>query len=164
MVRKQECGDKVTFNQMGQHIFRQINGSDTYNRVDKPNMNNSSIVNPSKSGAAFVDTKELGPKKKKATDAQRIDDEARNATGHYLPRKGGTQARNNAFKSNLFNVIDHVRNSQTGAGSEYLGGFKPKNVSQFGGSRPGLLTWDETNYNQPATAHSRKRSENHNAF
>ena len=40
MVNKQECGDKVTFNQMGQHIFRQINGTDTYNRVDKPNMNN----------------------------------------------------------------------------------------------------------------------------
>ena len=40
MVNKQECGDKVTFNQIGQHIFRQINGTDTYNRVDKPNMNN----------------------------------------------------------------------------------------------------------------------------
>ena len=116
------------------------------------------------SGSFKLAKVELGPKKKKVTDAQRIDDEARNATGHYLPKKGGTQARHNAFKSNLFNVIDHVKSSQTGAGSEYLGGFKPKNVSQLSGSRAGLLTWDETNYNQPATAHSRKRSENHNAF
>ena len=91
---------------MGQHIFRQINGTETYNRVDKPNMNNQAIVNPSKSGAAFVDTKEMGPKKKKVSDAQRIDNEAQNATGNYLPRKGGTHARNNAFQSNLFNVID----------------------------------------------------------
>ena len=60
-------------------------------------MSNQAIVNPSKSGAAFVDTKEMGPKKKRVTDAQRIDEEARNATGHYLPRKGGTHARNNAF-------------------------------------------------------------------
>ena len=54
-------------------------------------------MNPSKSGAAFVDTKEMGHKKKKVSDAQRIDEEARNATGIYLPKKGGTHARNNAF-------------------------------------------------------------------
>ena len=53
MIRKQECGDSVSYNQIGTHIFRQLNGTDTYNRVDKPNMNNAQIVNPDKSGKAF---------------------------------------------------------------------------------------------------------------
>ena len=66
----------------------------------------------------------MGPKKKKVSDAQRIEEEARTVTGRYLPRKGGTHARNNAFHSNLHNVIDQVKSSQTGAGSEYISGFR----------------------------------------
>ena len=53
MISKHENGDFQTFDRMGTHIFRQLNGCDTYNRVDKPNMNNAAIVNPDKSGKAF---------------------------------------------------------------------------------------------------------------
>ena len=66
MIRKQECGDSVSYNQMGTHIFRQLNGNDAYNRVDKPNMNNSKLVAPDNSGKAFQETE--GPKKKKLVD------------------------------------------------------------------------------------------------
>ena len=127
MIRKQECGDNVSYNQMGTHIFRQLNGNDAYNRVDKPNMNNSKLVAPDNSGKAFQVTE--GPKKKKLVDGQRVDEEARHVTGNYVPRKGGTAARNDAFKSNLFNVIDQERSRKTGSERDYIGGFKSKNVS-----------------------------------
>jgi len=68
MIRRQECGDSVSYNTMGTHIFRQLNGTETYNRVDKVNMNNVAVVAPEKSGEKFAST-QLGPRKKKQTDA-----------------------------------------------------------------------------------------------
>ena len=59
MIRKVECGDNVSYNQFGTHIFRQLNGSDCYNRVDKINMNNVNIVSPEKTGKAFNDASNL---------------------------------------------------------------------------------------------------------
>lgn len=74
MIRRQECGDSVSYNTFGTHIFRQLNGSEAYNRVDKVNMNNVAIVAPEKSGKAFSDADELAPRKKKQTDALVIDE------------------------------------------------------------------------------------------
>jgi hypothetical protein len=50
LLRKHESGDFVTYNELGKHIFRQLNGTDIYNRVDKINMNNPKIVSPEKVG------------------------------------------------------------------------------------------------------------------
>jgi len=50
MIRKHEAGDFVTYNEFGKKIFRSLNGSETYNRVDKINMNNPKIVSPEKTG------------------------------------------------------------------------------------------------------------------
>ena len=57
---------------MGTHIYRQLNGCDAYNRVDKSNMNDPRMVAPDKRAKAFQETE--GPKKKKLNDAQRIDE------------------------------------------------------------------------------------------
>ena len=50
LIRKHESGDFVTFNEFGKHIFRQLNGTELYNRVDKINLNNPKIVSPEKTG------------------------------------------------------------------------------------------------------------------
>lgn len=50
LIRKHECGDFVSYNEFGKNIFRQLNGTETYNRVDKINMNNTKIVSPEKAG------------------------------------------------------------------------------------------------------------------
>jgi len=50
LLRKHEAGDFASYNDLGKHIFRQMNGSEVYNRVDKINMNNPKIVSPEKTG------------------------------------------------------------------------------------------------------------------
>ena len=159
MIRRQECGDSVSYNTFGTHIFRQLNGSEAYNRVDKVNMNNVAIVAPEKSGKAFSDTDELPTRKKKQTDALVIDEQARHVTGNYVPRKGGTQTRNNAFQSNLFNVLDMDRSRQSGAERDYVSSFKQKNTSHQKGDS-NLLAWNESNYSTVPTA-SKKRNDSH---
>jgi hypothetical protein len=44
LIRKHESGDFVTYNELGKQIFRQLNGTEIYNRVDKINLNNPQIV------------------------------------------------------------------------------------------------------------------------
>ena len=50
LTRRHEAGDFVNYNEFGKKIFKQINGSDSYNRVDKINMNNPMIVSPQNTG------------------------------------------------------------------------------------------------------------------
>ena len=44
MIRKHDAGDFVQYKDVGPRVFRQMNGSDDYNYVDKINMNNPNIV------------------------------------------------------------------------------------------------------------------------
>ena len=50
LIRRHEAGDFISYNEFGKHIFRQLNGTEHYNRVDKINMNNAKIVSPEKVG------------------------------------------------------------------------------------------------------------------
>lgn len=50
LIRKHESGDFVNYNEFGKQIFRQLNGTELYNRVDKINLNNPKIVSPEKTG------------------------------------------------------------------------------------------------------------------
>ena len=50
LLRRHESGDFVTYNEFGKKIFRNLNGCETYNRVDKINMNSTKIVSPEKTG------------------------------------------------------------------------------------------------------------------
>ena len=117
MIRKQECGDNVSYHTIGTHVFRQLNGTETYNRPDKPNMNNANIVGPEKCGSSY--TSEVPKAKSKASDNLQMEEESRHVTGAYVPRKGGQKANNDAFRSNLFNVLDNDRARQSGASNEY---------------------------------------------
>jgi len=50
LIRRHEAGDFISYNEFGKHVYRQLNGSEAYNRVDKINMNNNKIVSPEKAG------------------------------------------------------------------------------------------------------------------
>ena len=50
LLRRHESGDFVSYNEFGKKLFRELNGCETYNRVDKINMNNPKIVSPEKTG------------------------------------------------------------------------------------------------------------------
>jgi len=76
LIRKHEAGDFVSYNEFGKHIFRQLNGSETYNRVDKINMNNNKIVSPEKVGKNhFSYADEIKQPKSRAMDDLHIEQE-----------------------------------------------------------------------------------------
>jgi hypothetical protein len=39
LIAKHEVGDNSNFREMSTHVFRQLNGNDNYNRVDKISLN-----------------------------------------------------------------------------------------------------------------------------
>jgi len=74
LIRKHESGDFQSYNEFGKHIFRQLNGSETYNRVDKINMNDNKIVAPEKTGKNhFALADEIKQPKTRALDNHHID-------------------------------------------------------------------------------------------
>ena len=44
MIKREAAGDSQSYIAFGAHIFRKMNGSETYNRVDKINYNNLKIM------------------------------------------------------------------------------------------------------------------------
>jgi hypothetical protein len=58
-----DAGNVPKYKDFGKAIFRNLNGTDTYNRVDKINVNNSRIVNPAHAGRDFgLISKKVEPK------------------------------------------------------------------------------------------------------
>ena len=55
LIRRHEAGDSQSYCEFGKRIFKQVNGTDFYNRVDKVNMNNTKIVAPEKTGKNHFD-------------------------------------------------------------------------------------------------------------
>lgn len=95
MIKREAAGDSQSYIAFGSHIFKKMNGSETYNRVDKINYNNQKImgVEKVKNPLSFAD--ELANKKRKTIDLDKIEEEERNLGGVYIPRKGGKGAKVN---------------------------------------------------------------------
>ena len=53
LVRNTESGCTPPYHIFAKQIFRQLNGIENYNRVDKINLNNTRIVNTAKAGRLF---------------------------------------------------------------------------------------------------------------
>lgn len=53
LIRNTESGSIPRFYEFGKVILRRLSGLNAYNRVDKVNLNNDRIVNPSKTGRTF---------------------------------------------------------------------------------------------------------------
>ena len=53
LIRNTESGSTPPYHNFAKQIFRQLNGIENYNRVDKINLNNTRIVNPAKAGRMF---------------------------------------------------------------------------------------------------------------
>ena len=89
LIRKHESGDFVSFNEFGKHIFRQLNGTEIYNRVDKINLNNPKIVSPEKTGKKpFTQTESVKQTKSREQDNIAIETEVRHIGKSYVPKKG----------------------------------------------------------------------------
>lgn len=68
----------MSFNEFGKHIFRQLNGTEIYNRVDKINLNNPKIVSPEKTGKKpFTQTEAVKQTKSREQDNIAIETEVR---------------------------------------------------------------------------------------
>jgi hypothetical protein len=48
IIAKHEVGDNCSFREMSTHVFRQLNGNDNYNRVDKISLNCEQTIKASK--------------------------------------------------------------------------------------------------------------------
>ena len=111
LIRKHEAGDFISFKEFGKHIFRQLNGSDVYNRVDKINMNNPFIVSPEKTGKKpFSHTDTHKQVKSREVDDLCIERQERHLGGTYVPKKGTTLVQKpgvNQLSSTVGEVI-HV--------------------------------------------------------
>jgi hypothetical protein len=53
MIRRTEAGDVPSFNEFGKEVLRQTYGTQMVNSVDKVNLNDDYVVNPSHSGVPF---------------------------------------------------------------------------------------------------------------
>jgi len=81
LIRKHEAGDFVSYNEFGKHIFRKLNGTEIYNRVDKINMDNVKIVSPEKTGKNhFALAEEIPQPKSRQIDDHHIEQEARHVS------------------------------------------------------------------------------------
>jgi hypothetical protein len=59
LIRRQEAGDTVSFNEMGKHALRSMNGSGVYNRVDKISMTYSAMMHPENTGKNYHKHQEI---------------------------------------------------------------------------------------------------------
>jgi hypothetical protein len=109
LIRKHESGDFVSFNEFGKHIFRQLNGTEIYNRVDKINLNNPKIVSPEKTGKRpFTQTETVRQTKTREQDQIAIETEVRHIGSTYVPKKGLNKEAGpgvNQLASNMEKVI-----------------------------------------------------------
>ncbi len=89
LIRRHEAGDFVTYNEFGKKIFRNLNGLESYNRVDKINLNNPKIVSPEKTGKnQFALAEDIKQPHTRDYDNLHIQQQVRHTSGAYLPRKG----------------------------------------------------------------------------
>jgi hypothetical protein len=74
LIRKHESGDHQTYNTFGKEIYRKLNGDEFYNRVDKINMNSTTIVSPEKTGKGhFTMADEINQPKSRQIDNHHIE-------------------------------------------------------------------------------------------
>jgi hypothetical protein len=89
LIRKHESGDFVSYNEIGKLVYRQLNGTELYNRVDKVNLNNPKIVSPEKTGKKpFTQTETIEEIGSRKIDDLMIESQQRHLGTKYLPKKG----------------------------------------------------------------------------
>ena len=128
LIKKQEAGDTQSYVAFGAHIFKKLNGSETYNRIDKPGYNNIKIMGVEKVSNPFSVVDEMQNKKRKAVDNDRIEEEQRNVGGVYVPKRGGNGAKGaNQMRSNLSMVLNQEQARRDAGIKDYLNTFKSVN-------------------------------------
>jgi hypothetical protein len=118
LIRKHESGDFQTYNSFGKEIFRKLNGDEFYNRVDKINMNSTTIVSPEKTGTNhFKMADEIKQPKSRQMDNLHIEQQERHLGTVYVPKKGQSNVKGvNQLQSSIGAVIkaeDNRRDNQS---------------------------------------------------
>ncbi len=173
LIRKHESGDFVTFNEFGKHIFRQLNGTELYNRVDKINLNNPKIVSPEKTGKRpFTQTETIKPIKSSVQDELAIETECRHIGHAYVPKKGiNKEARPgvNQLQSNMDKVIkvEESRKDFASQSDKNFDSLSTMSARALGSSKydfrdlkgHDILKW--SNYQESTSKVGKKRVEQH---
>lgn len=84
LIRRQEAGDFVNQSEFGKKIYRELNGTELYNRPEKVNMNDTKVVSPEKTGKNhFKVGAELKQPTTRARDDEHIGQQARHLGAVY---------------------------------------------------------------------------------
>jgi len=107
LIRKHEGGDFVSYNEFGKHIFKQLNGTEFYNRVDKVNCNNVKIVSPEKTGKGhFKLADEIKQPKSRQIDDHHVEQQERHVGQTYVPVKGKSNVKGiNQLHSSIGGIL-----------------------------------------------------------
>lgn len=151
MLRKHEAGDSLTYGQLGTTIFRRVNGTGNLNRIDKISTVETWAGAEDVAQPSFSNFAHLTKRKGKFLDSLQKDEELRNASGVYAPKRGGgVQPKKDVFGSNLFHILNHDQSRQTGGDREYVASFRNKNTK--------MQTSDGSVYNWGAPANDGRMS------
>lgn len=89
LIRRQEAGDFVSQSDFGKKIYREMNGTEVYNRPEKVNMNDNKIVSPEKTGKNhFAIGQDVKQPVSRKIDNHHIDQQARHLGAIYQQKKG----------------------------------------------------------------------------
>jgi hypothetical protein len=92
LIRRQEAGDFVSQSDFGKKIYRELNGSDVYNRPDKINMNDNKIVSPEKTGKNhFAIGQDVKQPVSRKIDNLHIEQQSRHLGAVYQQKKGQSE-------------------------------------------------------------------------
>jgi len=92
LIRKHESGDTQSYVEFGKRIYRQLNGTEMVNRVDKINYAPPNMVSVDKVGTKHFDMQaEMKQPKTRTLDNLMKEQQERNTAGVYNPKKGSSE-------------------------------------------------------------------------
>lgn len=101
---------------MGKSFALTADSSETYNRVDKINMNNTKIVAPEKTGTRHFNMADQIPQpKSRVVDDRHIEEQSRHLGDVYVPKKGQSKVQGiNQLQSSIGGVLKIEDNRRQG--------------------------------------------------
>lgn len=154
LIRRQEAGDNVTFNEIGKIAFRNMNGTGSYNRVDKINVANSSFVAPENVGKNYHQHQEID---RPTYDKISTHVELRTVGNNYQQTRGKGVQSVNQLQSSMGNFLNHEESKKHG-GSRIV---KPNvKTSDFQLSAGNLINWQSEAIIEPAWKSALARQQN----
>ena len=155
LIRRQEAGDFVSQADFGKKIYREINGTELYNRPDKVNMNDTKVVSPAKTGknhfAVGADMKQPNSRK---LDNEHISQQSRHLGAVYQEKKG-TSAIAGKVEQTRSSIGGMLKNEPAKPQADF---GKGKNVNMKDRTGHDFIHW--SNMNDEVTLKQGKKQNN----